>query len=256
NITGDVTVGTNLSLTLLVLSDNALLTNSVNGLIGLNANAKSNGVQLLAASARWRMGGSLFIGSNGALSRLVVSNGAFLEDNNGLLASRAASSNNFALITGGGSLWSNRSELTVGSFGRNNQMIVSNGGWVANLFGYLGRQAGSSNNFTLVTSSGSVWSNQFDMYVGFNEQSNRLVIEAGGLAHCDSGYVGDFGSASNNEALVTGPGSLWTNRSSLTIGSQAGRNRLIVSNGATVWSGTGLMGGISTASSNQVVVTG
>src|SRR6185436_15087672 len=117
-------------------------------------------------------------------------------DNNGVLGTTVTSSNNFALVTGGGSLWSNRSDLTVGSFGRNNQMIVSNGGWVANLYGYLGRQAGSSNNFALVTGSGSVWSNQFDMYVGFNEQGNRLVIEAGGLAHCDNGYVGDFGGAS------------------------------------------------------------
>ncbi len=33
-ITGDVTIGTNGSFTLLVLSDNALLTNSVNGIIG------------------------------------------------------------------------------------------------------------------------------------------------------------------------------------------------------------------------------
>ena len=34
---GDVTVGTNGSFTLLVLSDNALLTNSANGVIGRNA---------------------------------------------------------------------------------------------------------------------------------------------------------------------------------------------------------------------------
>jgi len=35
-----VSVGTNGSFTLLVLSDNALLTNSVNGLIGRNGHAK------------------------------------------------------------------------------------------------------------------------------------------------------------------------------------------------------------------------
>lgn len=40
--TGDVTVGTNGSFTLLVLSDNALLTNSANGVIGRNATARSN----------------------------------------------------------------------------------------------------------------------------------------------------------------------------------------------------------------------
>src|SRR5207244_2144678 len=64
NITGTVTVGTNGSFTLLVLSDNALLTNSANGVIGRNSNAKSNEVRLLSATARWLMSGSLFVGSN------------------------------------------------------------------------------------------------------------------------------------------------------------------------------------------------
>ena len=40
--TGDVTIGTNGSFTLLVLSDNALLTNSLNGIIGRNSTAKSD----------------------------------------------------------------------------------------------------------------------------------------------------------------------------------------------------------------------
>ena len=97
NITGDVTVGTNGSFTLLILSNNTLLTNSLNGLIGRNATAKSNEVQLLSASARWRMGGSLFVGSNGAASRLVVSNGALVENNNGTLGSRLEGSNNRAM---------------------------------------------------------------------------------------------------------------------------------------------------------------
>src|SRR5881397_638189 len=69
NITGDVTVGTNGSFTLLVLSDNALLTNSANGLIGRNSGANSNEVRLLSASARWFMGGSLYVGNNGAANR-------------------------------------------------------------------------------------------------------------------------------------------------------------------------------------------
>src|SRR5689334_8622708 len=40
SFTGDVIVGTNGAFTLLVLSDNALLTNSANGSIGLNSTAK------------------------------------------------------------------------------------------------------------------------------------------------------------------------------------------------------------------------
>ncbi len=257
NITGDVTVGTNGSFTLLVLSNNALLTNSANGIIGLNATAKSNEVRLISASARWRMGGSLYFGSNGAFSRLVVSNGALVENSAGSLARAAASSNNFALVTGGGSVWSNRNGLDIGGAGPNNQMIVSNGGWVASGRGILGREANSSNNLVLVTGSGSVWSNALDLFVGNLTSGNRLVIEAGGLVSCDEGRVGIGNGANNNEVVVTGPGSLWNNRSFTTyIGNGGNFNRLVVSNGAAVRSPAGNVGTGSSSVSNQVVVTG
>jgi T5SS/PEP-CTERM-associated repeat protein len=256
NITGDVTVGTNGSFTLLTLSDNALLTNSANGVIGLNATARSNEVRLVSASARWRMGGSLFVGSNGVANRLVVSNGAFVDNNAGNLGNRVDSSNNFALVTGGGSMWSNRLDLRVGTGGSGNQLLVSNGGWVVSRSGFVGNNVTSSNNFALVTGSGSVWSNALNLTVGFSGVNNRLVIEAGGVAHCDIGKVGDFGSATDNEALVTGSGSRWNVQTDLTIGRLLGGNRLIVSNGAAVWSGNGLIGNISTALNNQVLVTG
>src|SRR5438093_9962234 len=189
--TGDVTVGTNLSFTLLVLADNALLTNSVNGVIGLNLSATSNEVRLISPTARWRMGNNLYVGSNGVANRLVVSNGAFLDNNNdGTIGNRVDSSNNVALVTGSGTMWSNRFDLRVGSGGRGNQLIVSNGGWVASRSGFVGNNATGSNNFALVTGSGSVWSNARNVEVGLLGASNRLVIEAGGLVHCGSGSVG------------------------------------------------------------------
>jgi T5SS/PEP-CTERM-associated repeat protein len=190
NFTGDVTVGTTGSFTLLILSDNVLLTNSANGVIGRNTSAKSNEVRLISASARWRMGGSLFVGSNGAMSLLVVSNGALVENTDGALARTAASSNNFILVTGGGSVWSNRNQLDIGGSGPGNQMVVSNGGWVASVTGVLGRDTRSSNNLVRVTGSGSVWSNSADLFVGNLLPGNRLVIEAGGLVSSDEGYVG------------------------------------------------------------------
>ena len=73
NITGDVTVGTNGSFTLLVLSDNALLTNLANGFIGLNASAKSNEVRLTSPTSRWLMGTDLGVGQDGASKPIPVS---------------------------------------------------------------------------------------------------------------------------------------------------------------------------------------
>lgn len=253
---GNVTVGTNGSFTLLTLSNNVLLTNSANGTIGLNAAAKSNEVRLVSPSARWRMGNNLYVGSNGAFSRLVVSNGALVENFNGVLANVLGSSNNTALVTGAGSVWSNRGDLAVGFLGRGNQLLVTNGGFVFNRFGYLGQQLGSSNNLARVTGSGSVWSNQFYLTVGGNDRSNHLIVEAGGLVTCSDGIVSGSSSSGNNEMLVTGPGSLWNSRFFLFLGDVAGRNRLVVSNGATVWSGGSILGNLSPASSNQVIVTG
>jgi T5SS/PEP-CTERM-associated repeat protein len=255
-ITGTVTVGTNGSFTLLTLADNALLTNSAHGVIGRNATARSNEVRLVSPTARWLMGGNFFVGSNGAMNRLVVSNGAFLNNNNGLVGNGAASSNNFALVTGSGSFWSNRIDLTVGVSGRDNQLIVSNGARVTGRVGNLGGQPGGSNNLVVVTGDGSVWTNSSDVNVGVGERGNRLVIEAGGLVAGDNGRVGAGGFGSN-EALVTGPGSLWSSRTDLAVGLNPPNNRLVISNGAAVAAGrNGRVGPSTPATNNVVLVTG
>jgi len=249
----DLEVGSSEGNNQMIVSSGATVFTASNGLIGSFTNANGNSVTLTDPGTRWWVGNNLYVGSNGALSSLIVSNGAFVHDSSATLGNLAASSNNISLVTGGGSTWSNANNLDIGGFGRGNQLIVSNGGWVAvNRDARLGVNVSSSNNLALVTGVGSVWSNGIGLRVGNIAPGNRLVIEAGGLVIDDTGTVGDFNSASNNEALVTGPGSLWTNHSFLTIGNQIGRNQLIVSNGATVWSGTGSVG----SSSNQVVVTG
>lgn len=257
--TGDMTVGTNSSFTLLILSDNALLTNSANGVIGRTATAKSNEVQLLSPTARWQMGNNLYVGSNGAFNRMVVSNGAFLNNNSGFLGNGASSSNNFALITGSGSLWTNRSDLRVGFFGRDNQMIVSNGARVVSFGGELGSQPGSSNNLVVVTGSGSVWTNVLGGWVsvGGGERGNRLVIEAGGLVDGDNGVVGTGAFGGDSEAVVTGASSRWSSRTDLVVGLNPSNNRLVVSNGAVVVAGNnGRLGAVTGSTGNVVVVTG
>src|SRR5689334_7434032 len=101
SFTGDVVIGTNNPFTLLILSDNALLTNSANGIIGLESTAKSNEVRLISPSARWLMGGSLIVSSNGAFNRLTISNGALVQNLGAALGGfRFFSSNNEVVVTG------------------------------------------------------------------------------------------------------------------------------------------------------------
>ena len=131
SFTSDVIVGTNGSFTLLVLSNNAFLTNSGSGVIGLNATAKSNEVHLLSSTARWLMGGNLFVGSNGAFNRLTISNGATVRDGGSFMGfATASASNNLAVVTGSNSFW-DPGVLYIGLNGAGNQVVVSNGGAVS-----------------------------------------------------------------------------------------------------------------------------
>jgi fibronectin-binding autotransporter adhesin len=255
NITGTVTVGTNGLFTLLVLSDNALLTNSAHGVIGRNVTAKSNEVHLVSATARWLMGNNLFMGSNGAASRLVISNGASLKNNIGFVGFNSSSSNNLAVITGPGSVWSNANFLAIGNGSQGNRMVVSNGAAVRDSSGYVGLDS-VGNNLAVVTGSGSLWTNSSDMFVGTFGAGNRLLVSDGGAVRNNNGFVGIDASASNNLALVSSSGSVWSNALELYVGYSASRNKLVVSNGASVFTASkGFIGFNSTAISNSAIAT-
>src|ERR1041384_1581996 len=94
NVSGTVTMGTNGSFTLLVLTNGALLSNTVDGVIGRNTGANSNHVLLHGANARWHLGGTLYVGSNGSFNRLTITEGARVVSSSGYLGFDAASSNN------------------------------------------------------------------------------------------------------------------------------------------------------------------
>jgi autotransporter-associated beta strand protein/T5SS/PEP-CTERM-associated repeat protein len=162
-----------------------------------------------------------------------------------------------ATVTGTGSLWTNSGALWVGNLGTNNRLIVTNGGVIVSGGGGLGNASSSSNNTALVTGSGSVWSNIGTFYVGISGPGNTLTITNGGLVTASgSSHIGFISSASNNSALVTGSGSLWTMTNDLFIGNAAAGNRLVISNGAQVANRVAQIGASIGASNNLVVVTG
>lgn len=255
-ITGSVTVGTNGAFTLLRLTENSLLTNSGNGSIGLNATARSNEVNVTGSTARWQLGGSLFVGNSGSSSRLVIDEGAVVENLGASLGFDHGSSNNSVLVANPGTVWSNRSNIHVGQSGRGNQMVISNGAWVYARSAFLGSQLGATNNLVIVTGSGSVWTNQLDLEIGYGDASNRLIVADGGQVLCETGRVGTesllFPRGLRHEIILAGPGSLWSNRSAVTI---RGVSRLMISNGAALLSGgAASLGHIS--GGNTAILTG
>src|ERR1039458_1922402 len=139
-------------------------------------------------------------------------------------------------------------------------MVVSNGGQIANSGTlYLSRNgASSSNNTVTVTGPGSQLTVSNEMFVGNAAKNNRVTISAGGVISSATGRVGEGASSSNNVVVVTGTGSQWKMANFLAIGDSAGANSMIISNsGQVLNSGTFTRLGLNATSvGNSLVVDG
>jgi T5SS/PEP-CTERM-associated repeat protein len=96
------------------------------------------------------------------------------------------------------------------------------------------------------------------MFVGDDGKDNRLIVSDGGLIANSFGTIGDsFADSSNNLAVVTGPGSVWSNAFELRVGNVGPASRLVVSNGGTVFASNAVFVGFDPASlRNRLVVDG
>jgi len=97
---------------------------------------------------------------------------------------------------------------------------------------------------------------------GTGGNDNSLIITNGGQVFSGNGTVGGA-SRTNNQAWVTGSGSIWSNAGALAVGSGALAfgNQLTIANSGRVYSATGFVGGPPTGnaaaniSSNTVLIT-
>jgi T5SS/PEP-CTERM-associated repeat protein/autotransporter-associated beta strand protein len=201
---------------------------------------------------------TFYIGKGTADNSMIISNGGSVTGDNTVIGSEAGATNNRVVVTGVGSLWTNSGSLSVGFAGSGNSMLISNGGKVYNAGGYIGHEASAVGNLVTVTGSNSSWINSGDLYVGFAGQSNRLVISNGGYVSNVNGFDDGISPADAfNSVLVTGSGSKWQNSGNLTFGLAGHDNSLVISNGGIVTvGGLSIIGDLSTATNNSVLVTG
>ncbi len=214
NITGNLTIGTNGSFTTLVITNAGAVTNSGNGVIGQNSSARTNQVIVTGANSRWGVGGNLNFGVLGSFSRLIVTNGGRVENNFGNMAFNGGVSN-AAVVTGAGSVWTNRGSVNIGNSGSFNQVLVTNNGRLG---------AGGGVN------------------VGNGGSSNQLLITSGGVVTSSSGALTGNTGSRGNVAVVRDVNSLWTMSSGLTVGANGDFNRLLVTNGAKIFSSGAYVG--------------
>jgi len=195
---------------------------------------------------------------------LVILNGGLVISTNGVIGNSATTSNNYVMVSGGGSTWSNRSTLTIGDDSRSNRLTIANGGLVLNNNGTIGNTATATSNAVLVTGAGSRWAMGGTLTVGNSGGYSELIVSNGAIVANNIGTIGSAVASGSNTVMVTGAGTVWSNLSAstaLTVGNRSSGNRLIISDGGTVVGLQNLLVGALTnnageASQGSVVLTG
>jgi T5SS/PEP-CTERM-associated repeat protein len=221
-------------------------------------NNACNGNTMLVTGPGSILSGNCYVyaGNAGNNNTFTVARGGAVSDKFCYISYVAGSSNNTVLITDAGSLWQNSFSAFVGFDGVAGNLIISNGATMkVTQEGVLGQDSTSSNNYALVTGSGSTWNNADNTYIGHDGSANNLVISNGGWVIDLSGAVG-FGMGSySNSVTVTGAGSTWTNHNEVYVGYFGSGNSMVISNGARVLDYDGYVG-YTNGFNNQVLVTG
>ncbi len=248
----NLVVGYYCSANSLAISGGGVVSNAA-GYIGYQTNGNNNAVLVTGSGSVWNNSTNLYVGYNGSGNTMTIANSGAVYNVIGYI-SYDTTSNNAVLVTDPGSVWSLVSSVRINGGG--NQLTISNGALVQADHGYIGLNAGPGGNAVLVTDPGTVWSNRANLFVGSNNSSgNRLTVSNGALVRSDLGRIGGTITASNNVALITGTGSVWSNSGDMYIGYDGISNQLTVSDGALVQNVNGYIGGHSN-DANAVTVTG
>jgi T5SS/PEP-CTERM-associated repeat protein len=242
-----------------VTGPGSLWTNTGTIIVGYNNSGSTPGISnVLIVTAGGRVASAsandLRVGSGvGSVgNQLIITNGGIVDSGSGYIG-YAGGANNSGIITGTGSVWNvNNVTFEVGFNSSGNRMTIADGGRLNNATSYIA----STNNSMLVTDAGSLWKNTSALNIGFNTGvNNTLLVTNGGAVVSASALVGYAAGASNNVAIVTGAGSVWTNTG--TLGFNGASNRLIIAHGGQVINGGAVtVGGVGFVDNHLIVTNG
>jgi len=103
----------------------------------------------------------------------------------------------------------NVDNVTLGTRGKNNSLIVTNGGKIINRMAVsFGNETESISNSVVVTGSNSLFSNDNYTQLGWSGSGNMLIVSNGATYISPQGVIiGGGSTGSNNTVIVTGSGS-------------------------------------------------
>jgi T5SS/PEP-CTERM-associated repeat protein len=229
---------------------------SSNSYLGFDLLSISNTALVAGPGSTWSNTGDLFIGWNGRGNQVLVTNGGKVWNRDSELG-RNGSSNNFVLLSGAGSLWSNAGKILLGRSGFGNQIRVTNGAVLSCSGATFGVSTSSRSNQVVVSGPGSAWSNSTYLSLGEDSAGNSLVISNGGVVACANCTIASGTPSGSNDAVLVGAGSLFAVATDLVVGHQGRANRLAVTDGAEVFVGRGLiLGNHPTATNNRIEING
>ncbi len=250
---GDLINGNSGSFNRLTITNGASV-KSTQGWIGLNSSSSNNVVVITDPGSSWTNIAELRMGYGGSGNQFLLSNGAFVNSANGFIGSDSGANSNSASISGPGSQW-RALNYYVGNNGSSNQLLVSDGGQVANSNGYVGFTG--RGNTAWITGTNSLWSNTSNLVVGVNGSDNQLVVTNQAKVSVGTfGVIGSNSGANSNSVTVTDAGTSWLVTSDIHVGSNGAANQLVISNSARISDLNGVIGFGATGSNNVAQVTG
>jgi T5SS/PEP-CTERM-associated repeat protein len=195
--TGGLTVGSSGSGNTLTIESNAVVSNSSDVVLGLQATSSNNSVVVNGAS--WTNTGALKVGFDGSSNSLTATNGSTLVVAGDLsIGNQADSFSNSMLLSDSNTVASVVGTLYVGNEGNNNSLVISNGAKLnSSNDAYIGAFLTSSSNTLTVV--GATWSNTGNIYLGDGVATgtgNALNIGQGGSVSAQGITIG-FNTVSN-----------------------------------------------------------
>ena len=209
---------------------------------------------ILSGSGIWSNDYTVTVGQNASSNVLKLLDGGMIDHfGAGTVGSNSSSTFNLVEINGSGSEWENGSDFTVGVYGSDNTVVVTNQGTLDVAGAVIGLEAGADRNQILVTGSGTLFDTT-RLEVGVIGSSNKLSVLQGGHVSNHDLYIGR--QSNGNHVLVDGAGSRLDSASDTIIGELGSSNALTILNGGVVTAANTYLGEYVGANANTLTVDG